>query len=283
MIRNRNYVAHQTQPNLWLGQPATSQGVVPTSAGIPTPVAASALAIPGLVNPRSSIFMIEAQNRYSSAMPIAIVGFLKDQNWIAGQWTDTTTTFADTTSAAQAGVSNGFALETTTVNDGFIIGAAYPFGAVSLDVTTAGSGTTTSHTIEYWNGTVWVGITAAGMLVDIARTSTDWAAAEDLILFTPPGPWAKGGSGTGVNQSMYNIRIKRTNATQATAALARRIYVGIVMFSVDALAVNGTYTPGIDFPTPLDVPDYIASINIAVGNIDVGNTITIVRTITEQV
>ena len=282
MIRTRNYVKQQTQPYLWLGQPATTQGVVPASAGIATPVAALAQSVPGVVINRSSIQYIEVQNRYTSAQPMAVVGFLADQNWVAGQWVDTTTTYNDTTSAAQSGTSNTFALETTTQNDGFIVGALYPFGAVSLDVTTAGSGTTASHTIEYWNGSTWIAIAAAGMLVDIARTSTDWAAQENLILFTPPGVWAKGGTGTNVNQAMYNIRIKRTNATQTIAALTRRIYVGVVMFSIDQLASNGYYNPG-DFEQGLDIPDYITNINLAVGTIDVGNTISIVRTLNEQV
>ena len=283
MLRTRNYVRHQTQPFLWLGQPATYQGVVPASAGIPTPVAASVFSAPGLVMSRSSVSFIEVQNRYTGAMPIAAVGFMADANWFAGQWTDLTTTYTDSTPNAQSGTSNSFALETTTQNDGFIVGALYPFGAISLDVTTAGSGTTTSHTIEYWNGSSWVAIAAAGMLVDIARTSTDWAAAEDLILFSAPGNWAKGGTGTNVNQSTYNIRIKRTNVTQATAALARRIYVGVVLCAVDALAANATYAPGIGYVNGLDIPDYITAINAAVGNIDPGNNITVVRTLTEQV
>lgn len=283
MIRTRNYVQHRTQPNLWLGQPATFQGVIPLSAGIPTPVSASALSPPGLVMNRSSISYFSAQNRYTSAMPVAIVGFLADPNWVAGQWTDTTTTFADTTSVAQSGAANTFALETTTVNDGFIVGAPYPFGAISLDITTGGSGTPAiGHTIEYWNGSSWVGIVAAGMLIDIAR-ATDWGTGENLILFTPPGPWAKGGSGTGVNQFMYNIRIKRTNATQATAALTRRIYVGVVLFSIDQLASNAEYAPRVSDDFTLDMPDYITNINVAVGTADPGNTITVVSSITENV
>jgi hypothetical protein len=282
MLRTRNYVRHQTQPYLWLGQPATVQNGIPASAGIATPVSASILSAPGLVMSRSSVTFLEVQNRGASATPAAIVGFMKDQFWIAGQWTDASTTFVDTTINAQAGVSNGFVLETTTQNDGFIVGAMYPFGAISLDVTTAGSGTTTSHTIEYWNGTAWVGIVAAGMLVDVARTSADWAAGEDLILFTPPGPWAKGGSGTDVPQTTYNIRIKRTNVTQATAALARRVYVGAVLFSVDQLATNGVYSPDV-CATPVDVPDFVTNINAAFGAIDTGNTITMIRAVTEQI
>jgi hypothetical protein len=283
MLRTRNYVTHRTQPNLWLGQPATQQGVVPVSAGIATPVSASIFSAPGLVMSRSSVSFLEVQNRYTSAMPVAIVGFMQDKNWVAGQWVDSGTTYNDTTSTAQAGVSNGFALETTTQNDGFIVGATNPFGAISLDITTAGSGTTASHTIEYWNGTAWVGILAAGMLIDIARTSTDWPTGEYLILFTPPGPWAKGGSGTNTPQTTYNIRIKRTNATQATAALARRIYIGSVLFSADALAVNGIYSPDVCGAYPMDIPDYITNLNVAVGNADVGNNITVIQAVTEQV
>lgn len=149
MIRSRSYIQHQTQPFLWLGQPATFQGVIPASAGIATPVSASSLSPPGLVQNRSQVAFIEIQNRYTAAMPVAAIGLLKDQFWVAGQWTDGTTSYADATSTAQSGTSNSFVLETTTQNDGFIIGALYPFGAVSIDVTTGGSGTAASHTIEY--------------------------------------------------------------------------------------------------------------------------------------
>ena len=283
MIRTRNYVVHQTQPNLWLGQPATTQGVIPASAGVAMPVWASANSAPGLVNSRSSVSYLSIQNRYTGPIPVGVVGFMADANWIAGQWTDATTTYTDTTSTAQAGASNGFVLETTTQNDGFIIGAKYPFGCVSLDVTTGGSGTTTSHTIEYWNGSSWVAIVAAGMLVDIARTGADWPTGEYLILFTVPGPWAKGGSGTNTNQGMYNIRIKRTNVTQATAALARRVYVGVVLFSIDQLASNTAYAPQVGYGLTLDIPDYITHINAAVGTADPGNLVTVVRSIVEQV
>ena len=281
-IRTRSYVQKQQQPNLWLGQPATALSVVPAAAGIRTQRDATAIsASPALVNPRSRLTYVELQNRGSASSAVAFVGFLPDQYWTAGQWVDATTTFTDDTVDAQDVDTNDFALETTTVSDGFVLGATIPFGAVSLDVTTAGSGTATTHTFEFWNGVAWTLIAAAGLLVDIAR-AVDWPSGEDLILFDPPVSWAKGGSGTGVPSDKYHIRIKRTNAVQATAALARRIYVGVVLASIDAVAANGSYTL-VSGGGQMDVPDYIPFVGMAVGTADAGNNFTIITDVVENV
>ena len=287
-IRTRQYVTKVLQPNLWLGQPATVQWNIPTTAGIQTQYAATHLAgvagaavSPSLVNTSSTYSYIELQNRGASSTALALVGFLPDSYWQAGQWVASGTTYTDDTTDAQDADTNDFALETTTVNDGFIVGATVPFGALSVDVTTAGSGTTPTHTFEFWNGTAWTGILAVGLLVDVPR-SLDWAAGEALVLFDTPAVWAKGGSGTGVPQGLYNIRIVRTNAVQATAALARRIYVGITLFSIDAVAANGSYIPIEDGGT-LDIPDYIPYVGLAVGATDAGNNLTVVQKVIEQV
>lgn len=279
-IRTRSYMQKLQQPNLWLGQPAGGQGVVPVAAGFQTQRSLSALNAV-VNNPRSLISYAEMQNRGASAAALALVGFLGDQYWGAGQWVDATTTYTDDTTDAQDVDTNDFALETTTQNDGMILGAVYPFGAISVDVTTAGSGTSPTHTFEYWNGTAWIGILAVGLLSDVPR-STDWASGEALVLFDPPAPWVKGGSGTGVPADRYNIRIRRTNATQATAALARRIYVGIVLASIDAVAANGSYVP-IQNGVQVDVPDYCPYIGMATSATDAGNNLTVVQSVIENV
>lgn len=281
-IRTRSYTQKVQQPNLWLGQPATGLFSIPASAGIQTQKAATALnSNAALVNPRSRLTYVEMQNRGTGAAALALVGFLDDRYWVAGQWVDTTTTYTDDTADAQDVDTNDFALETTTVNDGAIIGALYPFGAISVDVTTAGSGTVPTHTFEYWNGTAWTGILAAGLLSDVPR-STDWASGEALVLFDPPATWVKGGTGTGVPADRYNIRIRRTNAVQATAALARRLYVGVVLASIDAVAANGSYTP-VSGGGQIDVPDYCPYVGMAASVVDAGNNLTIVTDVIENV
>lgn len=224
----------------WLGQPATAQGVVPVAAGASVPAEG------GLY-----INRVELQNRGSGVAAAAVVAFIKDALWKAGQWTDATTTFTNDTADSQDADTNDFALETTTVNDGFLVASRVQFGAISLDVTTAGSGTSPTHVIEYWNG-AWTALAAAELLVDVAR-SADWAAGEALILFDPPADWVEGGSGTNVPQGMFCVRVRRTNATQATAALARRVYIGQVLESANDLAAT-TGTREWAFPAPLYVP-----------------------------
>jgi len=234
-----------------------------------------------LVNPRSRLSYVEMQNRSGSSAGLALVGFLDDRYWVAGQWTDSSTTYTDDTIDAQDAGTNDFALETTTVNDGMIVGAVYPFGALSVDVTTAGSGTNPTHTFEYWDGAAWTGILAAGLLSDVPR-AIDWASGEVLVLFDPPAPWVKGGTGTGVPQDRYNIRIRRTNAVQATAGLARRIYVGVVLASIDAVAANGSYTPVVNGGS-MDVPDYCPYVGVAATVADAGNNLTIITDVIENV
>ena len=275
-IRTRQYTQKIQQANLWLGQPATAQGLIPSTAGIKTPRYDSLLLnTPGMVNPRSRYTYVEMQNRGTASAGLALVGFLPDAYWGAGQWTDATTTYTDDTLDAQDADTNDFVMEVAaTINDGFVVGATIPFGAMSIDVTTASSGTTPTRTIEFWNGSAWTALSTAAFVSDIAR-SVEWAAGEALVLFDPPPTWAKGGSGTAVPQDRYNVRIKRTNAVHSTAALARRIYLGVVLASIDAVAANGSYVP-IQGGVSMDVPDYLPYVSVAIATADAGNNITVI-------
>lgn len=254
---------HRTNRGKWLGQPATAQGVIPTSAG---------LDFSTITTKRRLLQRVTLQNRGTGASAAALVALLADNTWEAGQWVHATTTYTADTTDAQDADTNDFALETTTVDDGFIVGADRVFGAVSIDTTTGGSGTTTTHVVEYWNGSAWTAVAAAGMLSDVAR-SADWATGENLILFTPQPDWAVGGSGTGVSTTRYNLRVRRTNATQATAALARRIYVGEVITSIDALAANAEINR--EYRLGLFIPSYWLRLSGAFATADEGNAIEI--------
>ena len=250
------------QQNKWLGQPATAQGVIPSSAGLLKPSAA-----PNQID----LIRYNIQNNTGSSAVVALVGFLPDSYWEAGQVNAAGALTLDTTDA-QDGDTNDFALETTTQNDGHLIGADCKFGAISYDVTTAGVGTSPTHVFEYWNGSAWASVAAAGMLIDVPR-STDWAVGEQLVMFATPPDWAKGGSGTGVNANRYNIRVRRTNATQTTAALARRIYVGLVLDAARGVANNASLS--YNGPSSLEVPYAVGAIFCAYSAANSGNLMSV--------
>src|SRR5438552_2571287 len=107
------YPYNRAFKNKWLGQPKTAAGVVPPSAG---------LAMPAIGGIRGSYFRM--QYRGASTAAIAMIALLKDTAWELRQWIDATTSAAtDKTAQAQEGTTNDVPLETTTVNDGFIVGA----------------------------------------------------------------------------------------------------------------------------------------------------------------
>lgn len=257
-----SYIYKAAFRNKWLGQPATAQGVVPATAGL----LSSAIGQP------VQFFYARAQNRFTAAAAMAVVALMKDIAWEAGQWVNATTTYTVDTTDAQSAGTNDVALETLTAQDGFLVGADMPFGALSLDITTAGVGNTT-HVIEYWNG-VWVAIPAIGMLSDIARAAV-WSTGENLVLFDPPADWIKGGSGTNVNQNRYNLRIRCTTVAAGTAALARRIYVGVVLLSEDQIGINASIER-FSGATPIEVPVSCAAVGMACASVDEGNALELI-------
>ena len=115
----------KTNPYHWLGQPATAVGVIPASAGLT--VAAD--------GPRFMRAYI--QNRSVSTVSACVAGFFPDTAWEAGQWVKVGTTYTDDSTDAQDAGTDDFPINTTTIDDGHIIGCDYPFGLVSYDMTTA--------------------------------------------------------------------------------------------------------------------------------------------------
>jgi hypothetical protein len=251
-------------PNLWLGQPATGPGVVPGSAGL-------RLDLPMLLH------AAWLQNRAAGAAGCALVGFLPDASWQFGQWDEATTTVTDDTADAQDEDTNDCALEligAPGANDGFCLGCDHRFGAISLDITTAGVGAAQEHTCSYWNGTAWTLMPATAFLKDIPRTAGQlWAAGEALVLFDPPVAWQKGGTGTGVNPNRYNLLVK-ASVVPTTAALARRLYLGEVIVSVDQLGANGEFSRYYN-PPGRALSTRFQAIGAAFGTADGSNTFEI--------
>ncbi len=247
----------------WLGTPATAQNVAP-SVGFPIPTGQAF----GLVK-------VECQNRAASAGAVGIVGLLKDSAWGAGQVTAAGVYTADTTDAQDADTSD-FPLEVVSTNgNGFLISADVPFGAVSIDVTAVGSAGAPVRIVEYWNG-AWTTIAAAGLLATVPLTG-QYVVSETILLFDPPADWVVGGSGTGVPAARYNLRVRSTTAPTTGAGSARRIYVGVPIYTEDQVAANGRSECGY---TSDGVEMYrdIVSLQGIFGVSDEGNTFELVYT-----
>ncbi len=204
-------------------------------------------------------------------MGVALVGLLPDSMWAAGQVTAAGVYTADTADAQDAD-TNDFALETTTNGDGFLVSADVPFGVLSLDITTASVTGTPVRVLEYWNG-AWTTLPATQVIVGPV-TSAHWVAAETLILFESPVDWVVGGTGTNVPATRYNIRVRATTAPTGTAGLARRIYVGVVLLSRDALPQDNSYV--VNPAKGFGVPGYLMGISGAFPTVDAGNGIQLI-------
>lgn len=259
-------ITRRENPFKWLGQPGTAQHVVPASAGF-LPVT------------RPLLHGAWLHNRSVGALAAAIVALVPDSMWEAGQWTNATTTYTpDTTDFQDAGADDAPLEVAGAAGDGFVVGCDVPFGALSLDITTAGVGAGTVHVVEYWNGSAWTPIAATGMLVDIPRTAgQNWTAGEALVLFDPKTDWRVGGSGTNVSATRYNLRIRATTAPATTAALAKRLYVGDVLDSVKSLAAGGVHPNVSKYHPGILLPEWTAGLAGAFGTADDGNTLELVR------
>ena len=252
----------------WLGQPATAVNVIPASAGV---------TVPG-----SQIMRAYLQNLSAGTVSMCIAGLFPDSAWTAGQWVAVGTTLTDDTTDAQDAGTNDFPINTTTINDGHIIGCTYPFGLVSYDMTTATIGAALEGIIEYWNGTAWTAIAATGMHVDIPRVAgVQWAAGELIIMFDPPIDWAVGGTGTGVSATKYNLRYA-SSAAGTTAGLARRIYVGVPITAWRNIATLAEAPVREYTPNGMSIPDGVVRVGCA-ANLAAGTVATVVSTVMELV
>mgnify|MGYP001594522777 FL=1 len=151
-----------------------------------------------------------------------------------GSWVDATTTFTDDTTDAQDADADDFTISTLTNNDGHVIGGQVPFNAVSYDITTAEAGSVGTYQVQYWNGTAWTTITAYVLPVFTP-------VGEHVLVFPNPRDWVRGGSGTGVSASHYNIRVRATTAPGTTAAVAKRIHLARLELIHPALGNNSVF------------------------------------------
>ena len=149
--------------------------------------------------------------------------------WVAGQWTNGTTTYTDDTTDAQDADANDFAISSLMNNDGHMLGASDQFSEVVYVIGTAHTaGAGVAYAYEYWNGSSWATLT-------LTTTPNFGATGNQRLRFTPPTNWVQA-TPTGITFSgladanRYWIRVRATDAPDV-AALANilRVYPGTVV------------------------------------------------------
>jgi hypothetical protein len=94
---------------------------------------------------------------------------------------------------------------TTTIGDGFAVGAKEPPSLVGVNVSTAGAGGV--YKLQYWDGSAWQDIAS-----DLISKSDDYSATgENFQVTQEPLGWAKGGP-AGLDQGLYYLQVVSTTA-----------------------------------------------------------------------
>ena len=239
MSASTGKVFFSTNPNKWLGRPASAQNVVPTS---PCHLAFS----PGQIR------LLGGQiNLAAAASGVGLAIALADSEWIAGSWTTATSTYADLTANAQSGTDDSFdPAVTTTTNNVFIVAAKRPFNVLGIDVTTADGGSTAVYDTAYWgypttgsqaSAAGWQQITQANNFIH--TTATFDTTGEKLIVANfPPAVMVAtvAADVTGLPAGYYAFRMRATTAATTTACQFARIYAGVEILRQSQLAQHAT-------------------------------------------
>lgn len=174
-------------------------------------------------------------NRTASALQVGLGARYPISAWQAGQITSAGV-FTDDTPDAQNATINDFPMHSgADSGSGFLIASAVPFNAIGVIQGTAGDQTTPTKIVEYWDGSAWQNILASLLIDDNLITGT----GEKLLVFPLPADWANGGSGTGVPQTTYNLRVRHTSGGAGTVnPLASQLFIGQAKMQTEALASN---------------------------------------------
>jgi len=135
---------------------------------------------------------------------------LTNDLWIAGTWTNATTTFARSTALQTSTTSQ--ALETANASDGFVVLSRVPFNSVTMNVTTAETGTAPVWDFAYTAPTGWTQVTPANLAVNDFQT-TLLVAGEAMAMWDPPSDWTLTSGttyGTAVPSGYFGVRFRAT-------------------------------------------------------------------------
>ena len=142
--------------------------------------------------------------------------------------------FVDETTDANSGAANDWQLfpAGASVDDYAAVGFVTTYGAVQMNIGTAGVGTYTV-TWEYWNGSSW---SALGGVVD--GTNAFKTVGLNTVTFTVPTNWAASVLNSGA--SLYYVRARRDGGTVTTDPLATQGFVRWPYFGSNLYVVGAT-------------------------------------------
>lgn len=188
-------------------------------------------------------------NRANATQTCVAIGVrIPNYMWVAGTYVNATTTYTDRTAQAQGTTTDGFVMETSlTDNDGFIVGCQVPFNAISINVSTASTGTvarayrysTTTSGTSTWTDFANLFI-QDGASTNLAITGTT-IANEALAVWDCPVEWTKVTSGvTNFPSGFFAVNCRATTGP-TVAALATDLSIYRLYFVTESLADNGLY------------------------------------------
>ena len=163
-------------------------------------------------------------NRSGSTVVAAVAVRFGVSTWAAGQITAAGAFTDDTEDAQDAGTGDFSMHDRTASGSGFMVSADEKFNILGIVQSAAGDQTTPVLVLEYWNGSAWTNIASSALINDALIGN---GTGEKVLMWPMPANWAKGGSGTGVSSTQYNIRVRHTTAAAGSAdPVASQIFVG---------------------------------------------------------
>ena len=217
--------------------------------------------------------MASLHNRSGGVAVVGIGGRIPGYLWLAGQWTEGTTTFTDDTTDAQDAGATDFPLETTTADSGYVILCRIPFNAISIDVGTASvDAVSVAREVRYNIGDTWQAAPANLFLQDNSATNyaiTTTPATESVIVWEPWVDWTQtltdGGLGTNIPKGYYAINVRATDAPGTTAGVADALSIYRLYFLTEAVADNGVYevAPVGEHKLPVECDALVAFFSVA--------------------
>src|SRR5574341_1514844 len=186
----------------------------------------------------------QVQNRAGGSAVVGVGVHIDPSQWVAGFWTNGTSTFTDDTTDAQDADAADFPMETANTDGyGQLSGCRHQFNIIGYNVgTAAASATNTVRVLEYSrsDGT-WDGIVTNVWYVGPITGANAWATGERAVWSPIPADWvpmtaahvplATGGE---LLLGLYGIRIRATTSPTTTAAAATQLVLGRMHLTQEA-------------------------------------------------
>ena len=180
-------------------------------------------------------------NRSGGAAYVGLGVRIPNHYWIAGQWDDSGgPSYISDTADAQDRDADDFALETLTINDGFVVASRVSFNAILIDVTTASALAVGDpvRAARYSDsaGTGWSALTTILHTAAAVEYST---SAETVIAWDVPTDWGLTTGLVEIPNGYYAVNVRATTTPDTTAGLANSLSLYRFYF-LESIANNAT-------------------------------------------